>query len=296
MKIAFLGLGRMGQGMAHLLIKAGYQLNVYDLYPEQAASLVEAGATLCSTIEEAVADRDVCISMLPSDPALEHLVSDEGGLLSSMPKGSSHVVMGTHGIETVRKLTKLHADADEIFVTAHVLGRPDLAAQGLLTIVPAGPADTVESLQPVFDVLGKQTMVAGTDPQSASAVKIANNFVLGCAIETMGEAMSLVRKLGVDPAMFHKVLTEGLFSAPAYEVYGKMIVDEAYDSMGATATIGLKDINLALQAAESAQMPLPSASIMRDRLLGAIAHGDAALDWAVVAKEQARASGLEPSA
>ena len=145
----------------------------------------------------------------------------------------------------------------------------------------------------VFDVLGKQTLVAGTDPQSASAVKIANNFVLGCAIETMGEAMSLVRKLGVDPAMFHKVLTDGLFSAPAYEVYGKMIVDEDYDSMGATATIGLKDINLALQAAESAQVPLPSASIMRDRLLGAIAHGDAALDWAVVAKEQARASGLE---
>ena len=283
----------MGQGMAHLLLKAGYDLNVYDLYPEQATSLVEAGATLCKTVSEASIGRDVCISMLPSDIALEHLVSDAGGLLESMDSGTTHVVMGTHGIECVRKLTKLHTDADQIFVTAHVLGRPDLAAEGLLTIVPAGPSDTLASLQGVFDVLGKQTFVAGTDPQSASAVKIANNFVLGCAIETMGEAMSLVRKLGVDPAMFHKVLTEGLFSAPAYEVYGKMIVDEAYDSMGATATIGLKDINLALQAAESAQMPLPSASIMRDRLLGAIAHGDAALDWAVVAKEQARASGLE---
>ena len=283
----------MGQGMAHLLLKAGYDLNVFDLYPEQATSLVEAGATLCKTVSEASIGRDVCISMLPSDIALEHLVADAGGLLESMDSGTTHVVMGTHGIECVRKLTKLHTDAGQIFVTAHVLGRPDLAAEGLLTIVPAGPSDTLASLQGVFDVLGKQTFVAGTDPQSASAVKIANNFVLGCAIETMGEAMSLVRKLGVDPAMFHKVLTEGLFSAPAYEVYGKMIVDEAYDSMGATATIGLKDINLALQAAESAQMPLPSASIMRDRLLGAIAHGDAALDWAVVAKEQARASGLE---
>ena len=283
----------MGQGMAHLLLKAGYDLNVFDLYPEQATSLVEAGATPCKTVSETSIGRDVCISMLPSDIALEHLVADAGGLLESMDSGTTHVVMGTHGIECVRKLTKLHTDAGQIFVTAHVLGRPDLAAEGLLTIVPAGPSDTLASLQGVFDVLGKQTFVAGTDPQSASAVKIANNFVLGCAIETMGEAMSLVRKLGVDPAMFHKVLTEGLFSAPAYEVYGKMIVDEAYDSMGATATIGLKDINLALQAAESAQMPLPSASIMRDRLLGAIAHGDAALDWAVVAKEQARASGLE---
>lgn len=293
MKITFLGLGRMGQGMAHLLVKAGYDLNVFDLYPEQAASLVEAGASLCETVKEAVTNRDVCISMLPSDAALEHLVGDRDGLLDSMNKGMTHVVMGTHGIETIRKLTKLHSKAGQNFIAAHVLGRPDLAAKGLLTIVPAGPSDVVESLQAVFDVLGKKTMIAGTDPQSASAVKIANNFVLGCAIETMGEAMSLVRKLGVEPAMFHRVLTEGLFSAPAYEVYGKMIVDEAYDSIGATATIGLKDMNLALQAAESAQVPLPSASIMRDRLLGAIAHGDEKLDWAVVAKEQARASGLE---
>lgn len=293
MKIAFLGLGRMGQGMAHLLINAGYELNVYDLYPEQAASLVDAGAKLCASVEEATVGQEVCITMLPSDAALESLVTAPAGLMESMTKGMTHVVMGTHGIDIIRRLTQLHSDAGQIFVAAHVLGRPDLAAKGELTIVPAGPADSVSSLQGVFDVLGKQTLVAGTDPQSASAVKIANNFVLGCAIETMGEAMALVRKLGVDPAMFYQVLTEGLFSAPAYKVYGQMIVDEAYDSMGATATIGLKDMNLALQAAESAEMPLPSASIMRDRLLGAIAHGDAALDWAVVAKEQARASGLE---
>jgi len=293
MKIAFLGLGRMGQGMAHLLVDAGHELNVFDLYPEQATSLVKAGATLSDSVAQACAGQNVIITMLPSDPALLSLVTSPGGLLESMGKNATHVVMGTHGIEAIRKLTQLHKEAQQSFVTAHVLGRPDLAATGQLTIVPAGSTETVTSLQPIFDVLGKQTFVAGTDPQSASAVKIANNFVLGCAIETMGEAMSLVRKLGVEPDMFLKVLTEGLFGAPAYEVYGKMIVDENYDSNGATAVIGLKDINLALQAAESAQMPLPSASILRDRLLGAIAHGDGALDWAVAAKEQARASGLE---
>lgn len=293
MKIAFLGLGRMGQGMAHLLVKAGYQLNVFDVFPDAAKSLVEAGATFMPTIAEAVADRDVVITMLPSDPILENVISADGGLLESMPAGAAHVIMGTHGIDMVRKATKLHTDANQIFVAAHVLGRPDLAASGQLTIVPAGPTDTVASLQPIFDVLGKQTFVAGTEPQSASAVKIANNFVLGCAIEAMGEAMALVRKLGVDPNMFHKVLTDGLFGAPAYEVYGKMIATESYDSLGATAVIGLKDINLALAAAESAEMPLPSAAVFRDRLLGAIAHGDANLDWCVAAKEQARASGLE---
>lgn len=293
MKIAFLGLGRMGQGMAHLLVDAGHDLNVYDLYPEQAKSLIAAGATLSDTVSQALVERDVVITMLPTDAALNDLLISPEGLLANMHSSTTHVVMGTHGIDIIRKATQLHADASQVFVAAHVLGRPDLAATGQLTIVPAGPADSIARLQPIFDVLGKRTFIAGEDPQSASAVKIANNFVLGCAIEAMGEAMALVRKLGVEPAMFHEVLTEGLFGAPAYEVYGKMIVDQAYDSMGATAVIGLKDINLALQAAESAQMPLPSASIMRDRLLSAIAHGDGALDWAVVAKEQALASGLD---
>ena len=293
MKIAFLGLGRMGQGMAHLLVKDGYQLNVFDVFPDAAKSLVEAGATFMPTIAEAVADRDVVITMLPTDGILNNVISGEGGLLESMPAGATHVIMGTHGIDMVRKATKQHADAGQVFVAAHVLGRPDLAATGQLTIVPAGPEEKVTSLQPIFDVLGKQTFYAGAEPQAASAVKIANNFVLGCAIEVMGEAMALVQKLGGDKNMFHEVLTEGLFGAPAYEVYGKMIANESWDSLGATAVIGLKDINLALDAAESAQMPLPSAAVFRDRLLGAIAHGDADLDWCVAAKEQNRASGLE---
>ena len=293
MKIAFLGLGRMGQGMAHLLIKAGHDLNVFDLYPEQAKSLIKAGASLSESVADAVIGREVVITMLPSDGALNSLVTSKSGLLESMQEGMIHMVMGTHGIQVIRTLTLLHADQNQIFIAAHVLGRPDLAATGQLTIVPAGPSDSVSKMQPIFDVLGKQTFVAGTDPQSASAVKIANNFVLGCAIEVIGEAMSLVRKLGVDPAMFHKVLTDGLFGAPAYEVYGKMIVDEAYDSIGATAIIGLKDMNLALEASEAAQAPLPSAGIFRDRLIGAIARGEGGLDWAVAAKEQARASGIE---
>lgn len=290
MKIAFLGLGRMGKGMAHLLVGAGYELKVFDVFPEASVSLVAAGAKAAPTVAEAVQGQDVVISMLPTDAILESLTRAD--LVTNMGKGAIHLMMGTHGIETVRKVTKLHTDAGQVFVAGHVLGRPDLAATGQLTIVAGGPAAEVASLQPIFDVLGKRTFVAGVEPQAASAVKIANNFVLGCAIETLGESMSLVRKLGVEPHMFLEVLLQGLFGAPAYQIYGKMIADEAYDSMGATAIIGLKDINLALQAAETAQMPLPSANVMRDRLLGAIAHGESALDWAVVAKEQARASGL----
>ena len=131
------------------------------------------------------------------------------------------------------------------------------------------------------------------DPQASTAVKIANNFVLGCAIETMGEAFSLVEKLGVKPEQFLDVMLQGLFGAPAYKVYGKMIVDKAWVGHGATAIIGLKDADLALEAAEAANMPLPSAQIWRDHLARAIERGEGHLDWAVMAREQARASGLE---
>lgn len=293
MKIGFIGIGRMGQGMALLLLKAGHTLSVFHRLPDKASNLEQAGARVAASIADLCGDADVVITMLPSDEALDSVATSAGGLIDSMPPGTIHAVMGTHSVEIVRKLTQLHTDADQVFIAAHVLGRPDMAASGQLGIVPAGDPNTIEYLQPLFDVLGKQTFVAGSEPQAASAVKIANNFVLGCAIEAMAESMSLVRKLGVEPELFLQVLTDGLFSAPAYKVYGRMITDQAYDSIGATAVIGLKDMNLALQAAEAAEMPLPSANVMRDRLLSAIAHGDAELDWSVVAREQARASGLD---
>ena len=192
-----------------------------------------------------------------------------------------------------RAIAATHAEANQIFVAAPVLGRPDRAAAGQLGIIPAGPADAVAQLQPLFEAIGRRQFEGGSEPDAAAAIKIAHNFVLGCAIEVMGEGISLVRKYGVEPLILHQVLSEGIFASPAYKIYGDIIVNEAYDNVGFSTLIGLKDANLALAAAEAAAMPLPSANVWRDRLLGAIAHGDGDRDWAVVAREQARASGLE---
>jgi 3-hydroxyisobutyrate dehydrogenase-like beta-hydroxyacid dehydrogenase len=123
-------------------------------------------------------------------------------------------------------------------------------------------------------------------------MKIANNFVLGCAIEAMGEGFALTRKYGVDTAVFYDVMTDGLFNCSAYKVYGKIMVDESYAKVGQMAVLGLKDANLALEAGNIAAVPLPSGNVWRDRLVGAVAHGDGDKDWAVMALEQARASGL----
>ena len=159
-------------------------------------------------------------------------------------------------------------------------------------MVASGPAEALEHCRPLFEAIARRTFIAGTDPDAATSVKVANNFVLGCAIEAMGEGFSLIRKFGVEPQVFYDVMTDGLFASSAYKVYGKIIMDETYSTVGQMATLGLKDANLALAAGETVGVPLPSGNVWRDRLVGAIAHGDGDKDWAVMALEQARSSGL----
>jgi len=217
----------------------------------------------------------------------------DGGLLAALPKGAIHVPMGTHSVIALTELDATHKKAGQILVACPVLGRPEAAAAGQLGLVPAGPADAIAKLEPIFKVAGRRTFPAGTNPAGAGAVKLANNMVLGCAIAAMGEGFALTRKFGVDPAIFNEVMTDGLFAAPAYKVYGGIIAREAYDQAGFTTKLGLKDANLVIAAGLAASVPLPSLNVYRDRLLGAMAHGEGDLDWSVIARDQARASGLE---
>ena len=147
------------------------------------------------------------------------------------------------------------------------------------------------SLPAVVHAIARRVFEAGAEPVGAAAMKIANNFVLGCAIEAMGEGFSLIRKYGVAPDVFYDVMTDGLFACSAYKIYGKLIAESGI-SPPASAPFGLKDANLALEAGGAVGVPLPSGNVWRDRLVGAVAHGEAEHDWAVMALEQARASGL----
>jgi 3-hydroxyisobutyrate dehydrogenase-like beta-hydroxyacid dehydrogenase len=292
MKIGFIGLGRMGQGIARRVLGDGHDLVVYNRTPDKASEFARAGARVASSIAGACEGRDVVISMLADDFALDNVALGPGGMRDSLPAGAIHLAMGTHGVDAIRSLAAAHAEAKQTLVAAPVLGRPDVAAAGQLGIVAGGPAQAVRRCDPLFRAIGRHTFEAGADPAGATAIKLANNFMIGCALASMGEAFSLVRKFGVEPAVLHDVLSNGSFSAPIFKIYGQLMVDEAYDQAGFTAHLALKDANLVLAAADAALVPMPSASVVHDRLLGAIAHGDGDKDWAVMAREQARASGL----
>jgi len=292
MKVAFIGIGRMGEAMARRLLDAGHELAVFNRSPEKTATLAAAGAKVMGSIGEAARFGEAVYTMLADDAAVDDVASRAGGLLQSLPKGGIHVCAGTHGIGVIRKLKAAHADNGQILVAAPMLGRPELVASGQAGIVISGPPEALTRCRRLFDAIGRRSFEAGADPEAATAIKIANNFVLGCAIEAMGEGFSLVRKYGVLPQIFYDVMTDGLFASSAYKVYGKIIVEESYDKVGQIAVLGLKDANLALAAGETAGVPLPSGNVWRDRLVDAVAHGDGGKDWTVMALEQARASGL----
>jgi len=293
MRIGFIGLGRMGQGMAARVLGGGHDLLVYNRTAGKSADLAKAGAKVASTIAEVCHGRELVIAMVADDAALDAVTLGPGGVRAVLPKDAIFISMGTHSAGAIQAVDAALKANGKTFVAAPVLGRPDAAAAGQLVIVCAGPAAALKTCDPAFSLMGRKTMEAASAPEAAIAIKLANNFVLGCAVETMAEAFSLVRKYGVDPQVFYDVMTEGLFAAPAYKVYGKLIVDGSYDTPGFTVKLGLKDIKLALAAAELVGVPLPSGSVVRDRLVGAIGHGDGDKDWAVLGKEQGRACGLD---
>jgi len=294
MKVGFIGLGRMGTAMADRLLAAGHDLAVYNRTAAKADGLVARGATRADSVADGARHGGVVITMLENDGALSSVCHGDEGLIAAMPKDAIHVAMGTHSLSLVKALAAAHADAGQVLLSAPVMGRPPVAEAGQLGILAGGPEAAITTCMPLFEAMGRRTFAAGGEPVAAAAAKIAVNMMLACAIEAMGEGFSLAEKCGVDGATFLDILTDGLFAAPAYKTYGRIIADKAWlGEPGFTATTGLKDINLALAAGEASAVPTPTVGVARDRLLSAIAKGLGDRDWTVMALEQARASGLE---
>lgn len=292
MRVGFIGLGRMGEAMARRLLEAGHEVAVYNRTPAKLKPLTDAGAKAVGSIKAAATFGEAIFTMLTDDAAALDVVGQPGGLKDSLPKGGIHICAGTHSVGGIQKLDAMQAEAGQILIAAPMFGRPEVVAAGNAGIVVGGPADSVAHCRPLFTAIAPRVVDAGPKPAGAAVIKIANNFVLGCAIEALGEGFSLVRKYGVAPDVFYSVLADGLFNCWAYKTYGQFIAEQKYLPAGQSAANGLKDANLALAAGEAAGVPLPSGNVWRDRLVGAVAHGEDGHDWAVMARDQARASGL----
>ncbi|QIC86107.1 NAD(P)-dependent oxidoreductase [Serratia liquefaciens] len=291
MKIGFAGLGGMGSAMAANLLQAGYGVKVWNRSPQAAQPLVSAGAVQARQPEE-LAEVDVLITMLANDAATEQVVV-ESGLLQQLRAGAIHINMATVSVALAKRLALLHAERNVGYIAAPVLGRVDVAAAGKLNILAAGDPLLLAKVQPLFEVLGQQTWHFGDQPEQANIVKIAANFTLASAIETMAEGSALVRNYGVSGADYLHMLTSTLFASPAYKGYGGLIAEEKFEPAGFKLSLGMKDVGLALEAGANSHTPMPFASVLKDNFLDAVAQGDADLDWSALAKVAARRAGLK---
>jgi 3-hydroxyisobutyrate dehydrogenase-like beta-hydroxyacid dehydrogenase len=295
-RIGFIGLGNMGSAMAANLLAAGHDVTVYNRSRGKVDALAAEGARPADTVADACGG-DVVVTMLANDDAVAGVTFGDDGIVASLPDGATHISASTISVDLSERITSAHAEAGQRFVAAPVFGRPEAAKAAKLFVVAAGASEALEAAAPVFEAVGQRTFTVADEPKTANLVKLSGNFLITSVIESLGEAMALVGKAGVDKHTYLEILTSTLFSAPIYKTYGELIAGEDFEPAGFAASLGHKDIRLVLAAAEQLEVSMPVASLVRDRFLTLLARGGADLDWSAVGALAAwEAGGTDPTA
>jgi 3-hydroxyisobutyrate dehydrogenase-like beta-hydroxyacid dehydrogenase len=294
-EIGFVGLGQMGTAMATNLAAAGRRVIAYIRRPDRMGKLEAMGLKPTTDMGDLL-DCELVISMLPDDAAVREVVfgrddNDLGGLAAGLMPGATHLSMSTIGTATASLLASEHARHGQSYVAAPVFGNPDAAKARQLFIVAAGASADVERCRPILDALGQRTFVIGADPQDANLFKLLGNMMSATALEMLGEVVAVVRKRGLDPRPFIELMTSTMFGGRAHKIYGDKIARQDY-AAGFVLPLVLKDVRLALAEAENAGVPMPSVSVVRERLITGIARGYGELDWTALGLIAAEDAGL----
>jgi len=287
--VAFVGLGQMGRAMAQRLGEGGFRQRVWNRTRARAEGLPQA--TVCGSAREAASGADLVVSSLADDRAVRAVVLGPDGLLAGLPRGGVHVGTSTISLRLGAELADAHAAAGAAFVASPVLGRPDAAARGELWLMTGGDAPALERAAPVLARLGQGRIDLGA-PRQALLAKLLANFMLAGTIELLAEATTLGEKGGIAPATLVDLLTRTLFGSPVVKGYGGRIASGQFKPAGFAVPLGLKDVELALEASHDLQAPLPVAGVARDHLIAALAHGRADWDWGALATVVREAAGL----
>lgn len=289
--IGFLGLGTMGSAMARRLVDSGHDVRVWNRSSAAVDALVAAGARAAPTPADALA-AGISVSMLADDDAAE-AVLDEDAVARAR---GIHVCMASISPAEADRLEQRFGAVGVGYVAAPVLGRPSVAAEGGLNILAAGPPNLVEEALPVLEILGRRVWRLGENPRVANVAKVAINFNIIHAIQALGESIAMTERQGVEPALFHELLTSTLFDGVVYRGYGGEIVQQSYDPPGFVMALGFKDLRLAEQVARDAGVSLPTAPALRRVYECALADPElAGFDWGAAAEVMRRDLYREPS-
>jgi 3-hydroxyisobutyrate dehydrogenase-like beta-hydroxyacid dehydrogenase len=285
MRVAFLGLGKMGSVMARRLLDAGHPLTVWNRTPERAGALVAAGATLAATAAEAARDADVVLTMLFDDAAHEEVLFGTGarcsaGVLAALKPGAVHIALSTISVALSERLTAEHAGRGQLYVAAPVFGRPNVAAQGRLWVVVAGSEEALALTRTLLEPMSRGVSVIGTKPSQAHALKLGGNFLICAMIHSLGEAFVFAKGQDIDPQLFLETVNSALFQSPFYAAYGEVMLDPP-SVPGATMDLGAKDLRLLRVAARGRGTTLSLADNLAKVFVEAQEAGLDGEDWAV---------------
>ena len=281
LRVSLIGLGSMGEAMAHRVLDQGLDLDIWNRSSKEMGNLLNKGAR---KVELAQAlQNDFVLSMLSNDAAALEVFSDEN--LEKAKPGSIHINMSTLSPVASETLAQRHSKHGVGYIAAPVLGRPIAITNGKLLIVAAGDAQDIEAAAFVFKRVAAQYWNVGTDHAKSNLVKLGVNYNLIHALQAIGESVALVESGGVDPNTFVEILTHTAFSGSAYAGYGPLIVNRKYTPAGFSMELGLKDIKLVEDAAADLGLKLPVATVLHELFEQALVDEDLKdLDWSAVAE------------
>ena len=293
-KVAVLGLGKMGSGIAHNIERAGISLTVWNRSAEKTRSFEDTKAAIAGSLEEAVGGADVVVTSLMDDKSVLDLVEHDGRLLKAMKPGAIHLCATTLSPKAILELDRLHRDAGTRFVAGPVLGRPDAAEAGDLTTLLGGEEDAVSRVAPICQAYCSQVIPVPGGPQSAAALKLGLNFMAVSSIEALSEAYAMVEVNGGDTRILSEMFAHQFFSHPALKMYARKIQQRDFETAaGFTMSGGLKDVRLMIETAESGGVELDIARLIEGKIIEAIDAGWADKDWSAFSEITRRRAGME---
>jgi len=276
MDIGFIGLGAMGRAMARNLAAGGHAVKAWN----RSGGTVEGVDTVASPAEAFQAD--AVMTMLSDDEAIRSVVLDQG-LLRTASRRPVHVVCSTISVAFARELVAAHTAVGLGFVSAPVLGRPNVAARGELNVLAGGEPEAVDRARPILEIVGGRIWDMGPEAPTANAAKIACNMMITMAIEAMAEAVVLTEANGLAREHFFELILGTLFGSRSYQVYSANIAAGTYEP-GFKASLGLKDLRLATETAEQAGRSLPMLEAVHRRMAETVQGGFAERDWSAMAE------------
>jgi 3-hydroxyisobutyrate dehydrogenase-like beta-hydroxyacid dehydrogenase len=289
-KIAFIGLGKMGTGMAGRIARMGHGVTVWNRTAAKADPLVAAGAKAAASAEAAVSDADIVITSLMDDASVLALANDV--LLTAMKPGAIHLCVTTISPGCGDQLQAVHAQAGTRYVSGPVVGRPDAAAAGRLVTYLAGDRAAIQDVKPVCESYAVIAIDLSDRPSAANSMKLAVNYAAASMIEIIGETYAFAEKSGIDLARMQQFF-QMAFANPGLKLYAEKARKRDYvSSVGFTMSGGLKDLRLMLGAAEQAGMSFEIGKIIERKMLTALSSDLANADWSATCEVTRREAGL----